>query len=308
MASREKTEPVSSKSSCNIHVIFRFADWIDIVLMVLGTVGAIGDGMSTNVALVFASKIMNSLGYGQHNPHTFKDEVQKCSLYFVYLGLAILGVAFMEGYCWSKTSERQVEKIRRTYLKAVLRQEVSFFESEDASISEIIHTISTDTSLIQQLLSEKVPIFLMHTSVFITGLVFAAYFSWRLTLVALPSLLLLLIPGLIYGKYLVYLSNKSYNEYAKANSIVEQALSSIKTILSFTAETQIIKSYSEILERHKKLGLKQGLAKGLAVGSTGISFTIWAFLAWYGSRLVMHKQETGGRIYAAGISFILSGL
>lgn len=49
--------------------------------MVLGTVGAIGDGMSTNVALVFASKIMNSLGYGQHNPRstTFKDEVQKVS-------------------------------------------------------------------------------------------------------------------------------------------------------------------------------------------------------------------------------------
>ena len=60
-----------------------------------------------------------------------------------------------EGYCWSKTSERQVMKIRRTYLEAVLRQEVSFFDS-DISTSEIIHTISTDTSLIQQLLSEKV--------------------------------------------------------------------------------------------------------------------------------------------------------
>lgn len=86
MASREKTESVSSKSSCNMHVIFRFADWIDIILMVLGTVGAIGDGMSTNVALVFASKIMNSLGYGQHNPHstTFKDEVQKVSHLLVH--------------------------------------------------------------------------------------------------------------------------------------------------------------------------------------------------------------------------------
>ncbi|KAG7559344.1 ABC transporter type 1 transmembrane domain superfamily [Arabidopsis thaliana x Arabidopsis arenosa] len=281
----------------------------DIVLMVLGTVGAIGDGMSTNVALVFASRIMNSLGYGQHNPSstTFKEEIQKSSLDFVYLGLAVLGVAFMEGYCWSKTSERQVVKIRRTYLEAVLRQEVSFFDS-DISTSEIIHTISTDTSLIQQLLSEKVPTFLMHISVFITGLVFSAYFSWRLTVVAIPTLVLLLIPGLIYGKYLVHLSKKSFKEYAKANSIVEQALSSIKTILSFTAETQIIKKYSEVLERHKKLGLKQGLAKGLAVGSSGISFTIWAFLAWYGSRLVMHKQETGGRIYAAGISFVLSGI
>jgi ATP-binding cassette subfamily B (MDR/TAP) protein 1 len=277
--------------------------------MVLGSVGAIGDGMSTNVSLVFVSRIMNTLGYSQHNPSStnFKEEIQKCSLYFVYLGLAILGVAFMEGYCWSKTSERQVMKIRRTYLEAVLRQEVSFFDS-DISTSEIIHTISTDTSLIQQLLSEKVPIFLMHISVFITGLVFSAYFSWRLTVVAIPTLVLLLIPGLIYGKYLVHLSKKSFKEYTKANSIVEQALSSIKTILSFTAETQIIKKYSEVLERHKKLGLKQGLAKGLAVGSSGISFTIWAFLAWYGSRLVMHKQETGGRIYAAGISFVLGGI
>ncbi|XP_010430925.1 PREDICTED: putative ABC transporter B family member 8 [Camelina sativa] len=310
MRSREKTRgSISSKSSSTTHIMFRFADWIDIVLMVLGTLGAIGDGMSTNVSLVFASRIMNTLGYGQHNPNstTFKDEIQKCSLYFVYLGLAILGVAFMEGYCWSKTSERQVVKIRRTYLEAVLRQEVSFFDS-DASTSEIIHTISTDTSLIQQLLSEKVPIFLMHTSVFITGLVFSAYFSWRLTIVAMPTLALLLIPGLIYGKYLVNLSKKSFKEHTKANSIIEQALSSIKTILSFTAETQIIKKYSKVLERHKKLGLKQGLAKGLAVGSSGISFTIWAFLAWYGSRLVMHKQETGGRIYAAGISFVLSGI
>ncbi|CAD5324610.1 unnamed protein product [Arabidopsis thaliana] len=280
MRSQAKTETVSSKSSRNTHVIFRFADWIDIVLMVLGSVGAIGDGMSTNVSLVFVSRIMNTLGYSQHNPSStnFKEEIQKCSLYFVYLGLAILGVAFMEGYCWSKTSERQVMKIRRTYLEAVLRQEVSFFDS-DISTSEIIHTISTDTSLIQQLLSEKVPIFLMHISVFITGLVFSAYFSWRLTVVAIPTLVLLLIPGLIYGKYLVHLSKKSFKEYTKANSIVEQALSSIKTILSFTAETQIIKKYSEVLERHKKLGLKQGLAKGLAVGSSGISFTIWAFLA-----------------------------
>ncbi|XP_010535957.1 PREDICTED: putative ABC transporter B family member 8 isoform X2 [Tarenaya hassleriana] len=253
---------------------------------------------------------MNSLGYGQHNPHeiNFMNEVEKCSLYFVYLGLAVLAVAFMEGYCWSKTSERQVMKIRRTYLEAVLRQEVSFFDSQEASISEIISSISNDTSLIQQVLSEKVPTFCMHASVFFTGLAFSAYFSWRLTLVAIPSLLLLIIPGMTYGKYLVYLSKKSFKEYAKANSVVEQALSSIKTIYSFTAEKRVIKNYSDMLEKTTKLGIKQGQAKGLAVGSTGLSFAIWAFLAWYGSRLVMYHEASGGRVYAAGISFVLSGL
>ncbi|GLT48511.1 hypothetical protein SLA2020_221320 [Shorea laevis] len=307
----EKTEMQGKKGkSHNIGMIFRYADWVDVLLMVLGTIGAIGDGMSTNCLLVFASRLMNSLGNGQtqQNHGDFMTEVEKCSLYFVYLGLAVLLVAFMEGYCWSKTSERQVLKIRYKYLEAILRQEVGFFDSQEATTSEIINSISKDTSLIQEVLSEKVPLFLMNSSVFMSGLAFSTYFSWRLSLVALPALLLLIIPGMIYGKYLLYLSKKAYKEYGKANTIVEQALSSIKTVYSFTAERRIIERYSAVLDGITKLGIKQGIAKGLAVGSTGLSFAIWAFLAWYGSHLVMYKGESGGRIYAAGISFVLGGL
>ncbi|XP_042516405.1 putative ABC transporter B family member 8 [Macadamia integrifolia] len=294
----------------SLALIFRYADWVDVLLMLLGTLGAIGDGLSTNCLLVFASSLMNSLGYGktQGNHGNFMDDVKKCSLYFVYLGLAVLVVAFMEGYCWSRTSERQVLRIRYKYLEAVLRQEVGFFDSQEATTSEIINSISNDSSLIQEVLSEKVPIFMMHTSVFISGLAFSTYFSWRLSLVAFPLIILLIIPGMVYGKYLLYLSKKSHKEYTKANTIVEQALSSIKTIYAFTAEKRILERYSAILDRTVKLGIKQGIAKGIAVGSTGLSFAIWAFLAWYGSQLVMYKGESGGRIYAAGISFIMGGL
>ncbi|XP_030529888.1 putative ABC transporter B family member 8 [Rhodamnia argentea] len=294
----------------SVAIIFRYADWVDVVLMVLGTFGAVGDGMSTNCLLVFASRLMNSLGFGQtqqNNGH-FMYEVAQCSLSFVYLGLAVMLVAFLEGYCWSKTSERQVLKIRYKYLEAILRQEVGFFDSQEATTSEIINSISKDTCLIGEVLSEKVPIFLMHASVFISGLAFSTYFSWRLSLVAFPLLLLLIIPGMIYGKYLLFLSKKCRKEYGKANTIVEQTLSSIRTVYSFTAEGRILERYSSILERTTKLGIKQGIAKGLAVGSTGLAFAIWAFLAWYGSRLVMYKGESGGRIYAAGLSFVLSGL
>ncbi|XP_074575701.1 putative ABC transporter B family member 8 [Curcuma longa] len=148
----------------------------------------------------------------------------------------------------------------------------------------------------------------MHSSTFVSGLVFSTYFSWRLSLVALPLVLLLIIPGLIYGKYLLYLSRRSREAYGKANAVAEQALSSVKTIYSFTAEKSIVERYAGFLDMTVKLGIKQGVAKGLAVGSTGLSFAIWAFLAWYGSRLVMYHGESGGRIYAAGISFVLGGL
>ncbi|XP_051132201.1 putative ABC transporter B family member 8 [Andrographis paniculata] len=294
----------------SLPVIFRYADGLDILLMLLGTIGAIGDGMSTNCLLVYVSRLFNSLGYGKspQDHGEFIKEIEQCSLFFVYLGLAVMAVAFMEGYCWSKTSERQVLKIRYKYLEAVLRQEVGFFDSQEATTSEIINSISKDTSLIQEILSEKVPIFLMNMTAFVSGLGFSAYFSWRLFLVAFPTVILLIIPGMIYGKYLLYLSKKSFNEYAKANSIVGQAVSSIKTVYSFTAERSILHKYSSILDAARKLGIKQGIAKGLAVGSTGLCFAIWALLAWYGSRLVMYKGDTGGRIYAASISFVMGGL
>lgn len=125
---------------------------------------------------------------------------------------------------------------------------------------------------------------------------------------AFPTLVLLIIPGMVYGKYLLYLSKKSFKEYSKANGIVGQALNSIKTVYSFTAETRILEKYATVLDRTTKLGIKQGIAKGLAVGSSGISFAIWAFMAWYGSHLILYKGESGGRIYAAGISFVLGGL
>ncbi|OIT40171.1 PREDICTED: putative ABC transporter B family member 8 [Nicotiana attenuata] len=301
---------LAKKDRNSVAIIFRYADGIDILLMCLGTIGAIGDGISTNCLLVYVSHLFNSLGYGktQQNNEIFMEEIEKCSLYFVLLGLAVMVVAFMEGYCWSKTSERQVLKIRYKYLEAILRQEVGFFDSQEATTSEITNSISKDTCLIQEVLSEKVPLFLMHTTVFMSGIAFSAYFSWRLALVALPTLILLIIPGLIYGKYLLHLSEKSFKEYGKANAIVWQALSSIKTIYSFTAEKSVIERYSSILDRTIILGMKQGISKGLAVGSTGLSFAIWALLAWYGSHLIMHKGESGGRIYAAGVSFVLGGL
>lgn len=304
-------EECKKKKKKSIIIIFRYADWYDKLLIVFGTLGAIGDGMSTNVLLVFVSRLFNNLGYGkgvQQNPENFMHEIEKCSLAFVYIGLGVMVMAFMEGYSWSKISERQVLKIRYKYLEAILRQEVGFFDSQEATTSEIINSISKDTSLLQEVLSEKVPKFLMYTSMFLSGLVFCTYFSWRMALVAFPTTVFLIIPGLIYGKYLLFLSKKSFQEYSIANSIVEQALASIKTVYSFTAEKMIVKKYSIILDRTTEMGLKQGVAKGLAIGSTGLSFAIWALIAWYGSRLVMYKGESGGRVYTSGLSFVLGGL
>jgi ABC-type multidrug transport system fused ATPase/permease subunit len=54
-----------------------------------------------------------------------------------------------------QTGERQSARMRVAYLKAMLAQDVGFFDT-DASTGEIVSRISSDTVLVQDAISEKV--------------------------------------------------------------------------------------------------------------------------------------------------------
>jgi ATP-binding cassette subfamily B (MDR/TAP) protein 1 len=131
---------------------------------------------------------------------------------------------------------------------------------------------------------------------------------WRLTLVSLPSILLLIIPGFTYGRILIGLARRIREQYSRPGAIAEQAVSSVRTVYSFAAERDTLARFSAALEESARLGIKQGLAKGVAIGSNGITFAIWAFNVWYGSRLVMYHGYKGGTVFAVSAAIVVGGL
>jgi len=60
--------------------------------------------------------------------------------------------------CWMVTGERQAARIRGMYLKTILKQDITFFDTETSG--EVIGRISGDTILIQEAMGEKVCCFL----------------------------------------------------------------------------------------------------------------------------------------------------
>lgn len=61
--------------------------------------------------------------------------------------------------CWMFTGERQTSRLRKRYLEAVLKQDVGFFDT-DARTGDIVFSVSTDTLLVQDAISEKVRLLL----------------------------------------------------------------------------------------------------------------------------------------------------
>lgn len=59
------------------------------------------------------------------------------------------------------SGERQAGAWRRKYLEAVLKQDVGFYDT-DARTGDIVFSVSTDTLLVQDAISEKVKLLQLH--------------------------------------------------------------------------------------------------------------------------------------------------
>ncbi|KAK7266245.1 hypothetical protein RIF29_18887 [Crotalaria pallida] len=297
------------KKNGSFRSIFLHADSVDWFLMILGFIGAIADGFSLPLVLLITSKIMNNIGGSSYSTgSSFIDKMNQNAVDLLYLAAGSFVACFLEGYCWTRTGERQAARMRVRYLKAVLRQEVAYFDLHVTSTSEVITSVSNDSLVIQDCLAEKAPNFLTNTAMFCGSYLVGFVLLWKLAIVGFPFVILLVIPGLMYGRTLMGYARKIREEYNKAGIIAEQAISSIRTVYSFVGESKTTAAFSDSLQGSVKLGLKQGLAKGLAIGSNGVVFAIWSFMSYYGSRMVMYHGSKGGTVFAVGASIAVGGL
>ncbi|CAL4970905.1 unnamed protein product [Urochloa decumbens] len=288
--------------------VFMHADAADVALMVLGLVGAMGDGMSTPVMLLIASRIFNVTGNGPDRLQQFSSKMNENARNLLFLAVANWIMAFLEGYCWARTAERQASRMRLRYLRAVLRQDVEYFDLNAGATSEAIAGVSTDSVAVQDALGEKLPNFVMNATMFVASYVVGFALLPRLMLVSLPSVLLLIVPGFLYARVLMDLARQIREQYARPGAIAEQAMSSVRTVYSFVAEGSTMARFSAALEESARLGIKQGFAKGVAIGSSDIRLAIFAFNLWYGSRLVMDHGYKGGTVYAVSCVVVVGGL
>ncbi|PWA71493.1 AAA+ ATPase domain-containing protein [Artemisia annua] len=190
------------------------------------------------------------------------------------------------------------ERIRTKYLRAVLRQDVSFFDT-DISTSDIMHGISSDVAQIQEVMGDKMAHFIYHIFTFICGYTVGFLKSWKVSLAVFAVTPLTMFCGIAYKAVYVGLATKEVNSYKKAGSIAEQAISSIRTVFSFVAEENIAARYDAVLDESVPVGKKLGFAKGIGIGVIYlVTYSTWALAFWYGSILVSRNELSGGEAIA----------
>ncbi|CAL5035263.1 unnamed protein product [Urochloa decumbens] len=289
----------------SISGLFKYSTPLDIILLVLGCVGATVNGGSlpwySYLFGNFINKVVNS-----DKAQMMKD-VRQISFYMVFLAAVVVIGAYLEITCWRIIGERSALRIRREYLKAVLRQEIGFFDTE-MSTGEVMQSISSDVAQIQDVMGEKMAGFVHHVFTFIFGYVVGFRKSWKIALAVFAVTPLMMSCGIAYKAIYGGLTAKDEASYQRAGSVAQQAINSIRTVLSFVMEDRLADKYAEWLNKAAPIGIKMGFAKGAGMGVIYlVTYSQWALALWYGSQLVAKGEIKGGDAIACFFGVMVGG-
>ncbi|KAM3397185.1 ABC transporter B family member 2 isoform X1 [Capsicum galapagoense] len=288
--------------------LFSFADSYDYLLMFLGSIGACLHGASVPVFFIFFGKLINIAGLAYLFPALASHKVAKYSLDFVYLSVVILFASWIEVACWMHSGERQAAKIRMAYLKSMLNQDISLFDTE-ASTGEVISAITSDIIVVQDAISEKAGNFMHYISRFLAGFTIGFIRVWQISLVTLSIVPLIALAGGIYAFVTIGLIARVRKSYINAGEVAEEVIANIRTVQAFAGEEKAVKSYKGALLNTYQYGKKAGLAKGLGLGTLHcVLFLSWSLLVWFTS-IVVHKNiANGGESFTTMLNVVIAGL
>ncbi|KAG6840985.1 hypothetical protein C0991_002875 [Blastosporella zonata] len=226
-----------------------------------------------------------------HFRHTAANDAS----YLVYIGVGMFVCTYVYMYVWVYTGEVNAKRIRERYLKAILRQDIAFFDNVGAG--EVATRIQTDTHLVQQGISEKVALVVNFGAAFITGFVLAFIRNWRLAFALSSMLPVMGITGGVMNKAISKYMQLSLKSVADGGSLAEETISTVRTAQAFGTQNILADIYDGHITKSRQVDAKAAVwhGGGLAV----FFFVIYASYALafsFGTTLILSGHANAGEV------------
>lgn len=92
--------------------------------------------------------------------------------------------------------------------------------------------------------------------------------------------------------------------YEEASQVANDAVSSIRTVVSFCSEQKVVDLYKKICEAATKNGVWQGIISGVGFGiSNFVLYCTYALIFYVGAHFVEEGKATFSQVFQVGIHF-----
>ncbi len=212
--------------------------------------------------------------------------------------VAVQGVATaVRFYYVSWIGERVVADLRRTVQRHLLSLDPGFFEENRPS--EIASRLTSDTAVIEQVVSTSASVALRNAFMGIGGLVYMIALSPKLAGLMLLVIPMVIIPIIVLGRRVRDLSRSSQDRIASIGTIIAEVLGAIKVVQAFTQEVREAARFGEAVEATFAAAKRRIKVRAAMTGIViFLIFGAITLVLWEGAADVVAGRMTGGTITA----------
>ncbi|KAM4702863.1 ATP-dependent translocase ABCB1-like [Rhinophrynus dorsalis] len=290
--------------------LLAFADIWDILLMIVGLLCALACGTGLPIMIIVFGQMTDSFVLSGINSNTslpsnissgtgcaymgaidIEAEMTRFSYYYIGIGCAVFVLSLFQVWTFLLSATRQTNRIRQKFFKAVLHQEMAWFDS--TQIGTLNTRLTEDINTIHEGLGDKICIFAQYFATFLTGIIIGFVNGWKLTLVILSVSPLLGVSATIWTKLLASFTSKELAAYAKAGAVAEEVLTAIRTVVAFNGQQKALNKYDVNLQDAKRVGIRKSITTNVSMGfSQFVIFGAYALAFWYGTKLTTDERDT----------------
>ncbi|XP_058748881.1 ABC transporter B family member 9-like [Vicia villosa] len=267
----------------------------EVPVILLGSIAAIIHGVVFPIfGLLFSSVI--SMFFKP--PDQQRKESRLWALLYVGLGLVTLVVFPLQNYFFGIAGGKLIERVRSLTFEKIVHQEIRWFDDPANSSGAVGARLSTDASTVKSLVGDTLALVVQNLSTITAGLVIAFTANWILAFIVLAVSPMVLMQGFVQMKFLKGFSADAKVMYEEASQVANDAVSSIRTVASFCAESKVMDMYKKKCLGPEKQGARLGLVSGAGFGFSFLAlYCTNAFTFYIGSILVQHGKATFQEVF-----------
>ncbi|TXC68199.1 ATP-binding cassette domain-containing protein [Sphingorhabdus soli] len=221
---------------------------------------------------------------------------------FMIVGVLALATA-IRFYFVSWIGERVVADIREAVQRNLLRLAPAFFEENRPS--EISSRMTSDTTIIEQVVGTTLSVALRNIVMGIGGVAYLFTLAPKLTGMMLLGIPLVIVPIVFLGRKVRTISRDSQDRVADVGSMASEVLGAMKIVQAFGQEEREATRFAGAVEATFTTAKRRILIRALMTAIViGLIFGAITSLMWYGATEVRAGHISGGTILA----FLFTGI
>jgi subfamily B ATP-binding cassette protein MsbA len=203
---------------------------------------------------------------------------------------------FIRSYLLSYIGEHVMADLRVRLFEHLERLSLSFYS--ERRTGELVSRLTNDVSTVRGVVTSDISTALSQSLTFIGALALIVVTDWRLTLFMFALVPVIVLVAVLFGRRLRRLSSAVQDQLANATTVLEESISGIRVVQSFTREQYEYDRYRGSIARTVELAMSRIRVSaffGPLISFFGFGAVVAIF--WFGGMEVLAGRLTAGQLF-----------